>query len=84
MKAGSRNETYENTGISHALRIAAGLATKKSSAFNITRNLQQLGANLTCTQGREHTLYTVQVRHLVGGTLHRVEPLKWTEFLKKT
>jgi len=60
VKAGSRNETYENTGISHALRIAAGLATKKSSAFNITRNLQQLGANLTCTQGREHTLYTVQ------------------------
>ena len=43
------------------MRIAAGLATKNNSAFGICRNLQQAGASLTCTQGREHTLYTVQV-----------------------
>jgi len=60
VKAGSRNETYDNAGLAHTLRIAAGLATKNNSAFGITRNLQQLGASMTCTQGREHTLYTVQ------------------------
>ena len=61
LQAGSRNEEHANSGISHALRIAAGLATKNNSAFGICRNLQQAGASLTCTQGREHTLYTVQV-----------------------
>jgi ubiquinol-cytochrome c reductase core subunit 2 len=60
IKAGSRNETYDNTGISHTLRVAAGLATKKNSSFGICRNLQQAGASLVCTQGREHTLYTIQ------------------------
>jgi len=60
VKAGSRNETYDNAGISHALRLAAGLGTKNNSAFAITRNLQQSGASMVCTQGREHTLYTVQ------------------------
>merc|ERR1712123_338014 len=60
IKSGSRNEGYENAGISHALRIAAGLATKNNSAFGICRNLQQAGASMVCTQGREHALYTVQ------------------------
>merc|ERR1712055_1242632 len=60
VKAGSRNETYDNAGVSHALRLAAGLGTKNNSAFAITRNLQQSGASMVCTQGREHTLYTVQ------------------------
>jgi len=60
IKAGSRNETYENAGVCHALRLAAGLATSKHSSFGICRNLQQAGAGLMCTQGREHTLYTVQ------------------------
>merc|ERR1711963_65261 len=60
VKAGSRDETYENKGVSHALRIAAGLGTQNKSAFGICRNLQQNGASLVCTQGREHTLYTVQ------------------------
>ena len=61
VKAGSRNESYENSGISHMLRVSAGLATKNNTAFGITRNLQQAGAGLVCTQGREHTLYSVQV-----------------------
>ena len=46
--------------MSHALRIASGLATKKNTAFNIIRNIQQVGGNMSCTQGREHTLYSVQ------------------------
>jgi len=60
VKAGARNETYETLGLSHTLRAAAGLSTKKNSAFGICRNLQQTGASLSCTQGREHTLYTIQ------------------------
>jgi len=60
IKAGSRNEGHDNAGVSHALRIASGMATKKNSAFNICRNLQQVGGNMSCTQGREHTLYAVQ------------------------
>jgi len=60
VKAGSRNEEYSNAGISHTLRVTAGLGTKTNSAFGICRNLQQVGARLQCTQGREHTLYTVQ------------------------
>merc|ERR1712106_985493 len=56
IKSGSRNEGYENAGISHSLRIAAGLATKNNSAFGTCRNLQQAGASMVCTQGREHTL----------------------------
>jgi len=60
VKVGSRNEEYSNSGVSHALRIATGLSTKKHTAFGICRNLQQAGASLQCTQGREHTLYTVQ------------------------
>ena len=61
VKAGARNESYENLGASHMLRICAGLGTKNKTAFNITRNLQQAGTGLVCTQGREHTLYSIQV-----------------------
>jgi len=60
VKAGARNETHENAGVSHMLRISAGLATKNHSAFSITRNLQQAGTGLVCTQGREHTMYSIQ------------------------
>ena len=60
LQAGSRNEEHANSGIGHALRIAAGLGTKNNSGFGICRNLQQAGASLTCVQGREHTLYTIQ------------------------
>ena len=61
VRAGPRFESYENTGVSHMLRISAGLATKNNSCFGITRNLQQAGTGLVCTQGREHTLYSIQV-----------------------
>merc|ERR1712123_142092 len=60
LKAGSRSETHDNAGISHSLRIAAGVGTKTKTAFSICRNLQQVGASMVATQGREHTLYTVQ------------------------
>jgi len=60
VKAGPRHETYETAGVCHVLRAAAGLATKNHTAFGITRNLQQAGTGLVCTQGREHTVYTIQ------------------------
>ena len=60
-RAGSRNETYDTQGAAHILRLAAGLGTGRSSAFGITRNIQQLGGNLTATSDRESTAYTVQV-----------------------
>lgn len=58
--AGSRYETVDNFGASHFLRIVAGLGTKGESHFSITRNIQQLGANLTCQVGREHVAYTLE------------------------
>ena len=42
IKAGSRNEGYDNAGVSHALRVASGMATSKNTAFGICRNLQQV------------------------------------------
>ncbi|CAB3361852.1 Hypothetical predicted protein [Cloeon dipterum] len=59
-RAGSRFESTENLGAAHFLRIVAGLATRGASHFSITRNLQQLGANLTCQVGREHIAYTLE------------------------
>lgn len=60
-RAGPRNETYETQGISHMLRICTGLTTSRSSAFGITRNIQQLGGDLTATADREHISYTLKV-----------------------
>ena len=37
VKSGPRHETYETLGLSHMLRITAGLSTKNHSAFGITR-----------------------------------------------
>ncbi|XP_055376835.1 cytochrome b-c1 complex subunit 2, mitochondrial [Condylostylus longicornis] len=68
-RAGSRFENYENMGASHMLRIAAGLSTKNSSGFAITRNIQQSGGNLHVTSDREVVQYTVEVNneHLETG-----------------
>ncbi|XP_076240570.1 ubiquinol-cytochrome c reductase core protein 2 [Calliopsis andreniformis] len=60
-RAGSRNETYDTQGTAHHLRIAAGLSTSTSSAFAITRNIQQLGGNLMATVDRESIAYTLQI-----------------------
>lgn len=47
--------------MSHLLRIAAGLTTSRSTTFGITRNIQQMGANITASADRETIAYTVQV-----------------------
>lgn len=60
-RAGARNETYESQGASHYIRIAAGLTTKNATTFGITKNVQQIGANLAVTSDREATVYTIDV-----------------------
>ncbi|CAL1683079.1 unnamed protein product [Lasius platythorax] len=60
-RAGSRNETYNTQGITHHLRIAAGLSTCRSTTFGITRNIQQLGGNIITTTDRESIAYTLQI-----------------------
>ena len=42
IKAGARNEGYDNAGVTHALRVASGMATSKNTAFGMCRNLQQV------------------------------------------
>jgi Predicted Zn-dependent peptidases len=59
-RAGSRYEQANTLGITHALRIVAGLTTKDSTQFGIIRNLQQIGATLTCQTDRETIAYTLQ------------------------
>lgn len=59
-KAGSRYEKPDNLGTTHMLRIAAGLTTKDSTQFGITRNLQEIGATLSCDTDRETVAYTLQ------------------------
>ncbi|XP_043281143.1 cytochrome b-c1 complex subunit 2, mitochondrial [Venturia canescens] len=74
IRAGSRNETYDTQGINHLLRLSAGLTTSRASYFGITRNLQQLGGNLTATADRETISYTLQVtRDKLGEALQYLE-----------
>jgi len=60
VKAGSRNETYENRGVSQAVRLAAGLATKKHTSFSTVRNIQQAGGKVDVVSNRECTFYLSQ------------------------
>merc|ERR1711892_1228683 len=69
LKAGSRSETHDNAGISHSLRIAAGLGTKTKTAFSICRNLQQVGASMVATQAVE-LLHQAAFRGGLGNSLY--------------
>lgn len=76
IRAGSRNETYDTQGINHLLRLCAGLTTSRSSTFGITRNIQQLGGNLTAVSDRETIAYTLQVtRDKLGHALQYLEDI---------
>jgi len=61
VKAGSRFETYETLGTSHALVDSVGLATKRHTAFGVTRNVQQMGTQLAAKKGREYLTFSSQV-----------------------
>merc|ERR1711976_60427 len=58
--AGSRYEDGSTQGITHFLRAASSLSTKKSSAFKLIRNIEQIGGNISCTASREHLTYSVE------------------------
>eukprot|EP00916_Digyalum_oweni_P017939 GHVL01029766.1.p1 GENE.GHVL01029766.1~~GHVL01029766.1.p1 ORF type:complete len:456 (-),score=47.43 GHVL01029766.1:467-1834(-) len=57
--AGSRFEDGDNLGVTHCLRVASGLTTQNSSAFNITRSVEQAGAEYSCSSTREYMFYKV-------------------------
>lgn len=59
INAGSRFESGHNLGVTHMLRVFAGMGTKESSAFGLTRTMQQSGANYTCSTNREFITYQV-------------------------
>jgi len=57
VNAGPRNETGENLGATHMIRLMAGMGTEETSAFGLTRTIQQAGANYSCSTNREFTTY---------------------------
>lgn len=44
------------------LRIAAGLTTRTCTHFGLTRNIQQVGGNLTAQVDRETVSYTLETK----------------------
>jgi len=58
-RAGSRNESYENQGAAHMLRVAAGLSSKHATGFAIIRNIQQVGGTIDAVVDREFVSYNV-------------------------
>jgi len=60
-RAGSRNESYDNLGVTHVLRATAGQTNKKSTSFGVTRNIQRVGGSLTATTDRELVSYNVEL-----------------------
>ncbi|XP_078414951.1 cytochrome b-c1 complex subunit 2, mitochondrial-like [Cetorhinus maximus] len=60
IKAGSRYESTNNLGITHALRLAANLTTKGASSFRITRGVEAVGGCLSVTSTRENMIYAVE------------------------
>ena len=47
INAGARDENKNERGVTHALRVYSGLATKNYSKFGLSRTLDQIGAELT-------------------------------------
>jgi ubiquinol-cytochrome c reductase core subunit 2 len=60
MNAGPRNERPEEVGICHVLRNAANFTTQGASAFGLVKNIQQMGANFTCSTTREYMVYNLE------------------------
>lgn len=57
--AGSRYEPADNLGITHCLRVATNLSSKKATAFSIAKNIQHIGGDLSCSTTREQVNYSV-------------------------
>jgi ubiquinol-cytochrome c reductase core subunit 2 len=60
VNSGSRDEANNQVGAAHALRVCSSLATRNYSKFGLSRNLNQIGAELTITGSREETVYLLE------------------------
>lgn len=60
VNASSRDETHDQQGASHALRVYSSLATRNYSAFGVSRNLNQIGAELSVNSSREQMTYLLE------------------------
>ncbi|RNA42134.1 cytochrome b-c1 complex subunit mitochondrial [Brachionus plicatilis] len=60
LNTGSRDESHTEQGSTHALRVFSNLATRNFSSFGITRNLDQIGAQLSISSTRESTTYLLE------------------------
>lgn len=58
---GSRDETLEDAGISHFLEHLVFKGTKKRTAFQIAKSLEELGGDLNAFTTREYTCYHATV-----------------------
>ncbi|KAJ8319159.1 hypothetical protein KUTeg_004250 [Tegillarca granosa] len=57
VNAGARYEKIDELGVTHALRRGANLGTSSFSTIEITKNIQVIGGNFSCTSTRELMLY---------------------------
>lgn len=60
VKTGARDEAANQLGAAHALRVFSSLATRNYSLFGLSRNLNQIGAELTVSSNREETVYLLE------------------------
>jgi len=59
VKSGPAYESYDNLGVSHALRLAVGQSTANITGFGINRTINHLGAKMTVTGSRDYLLYSL-------------------------
>lgn len=60
VNTGTRDEHSNEAGATHALRVYSSLATRNYSLFGLSRTLNQLGAELSVTSGREQMTYLLE------------------------
>jgi len=61
VNAGSRDETTENSGVSHFLEHMAFKGTPKRSAADVNRELDEIGSQSNAYTSEEHTVYYATV-----------------------
>jgi len=61
VETGSRYESLDNNGITHFIEQMAFKSTIHRTDFRLVREMSKLAANLTCSAGREHLIYTGDV-----------------------
>ena len=59
VKSGPAYESYDNLGVSHAMRLAVGQSTANITGFGINRTINHLGAKMTVTGSRDYMLYSL-------------------------